>query len=638
MLYYLQVAVQYHYHVEILEPSTPWKFKDNMLAVKNVHGVPIGSIKNMKSKYETGISLNQLFNMYNLKAVQVPKKRDVPKFAEMQPSNPFKNVNFANFESKPGSSGFQPIKESSEVQNVAPKANEYQQRSLNAWEGLFSVPNQKAPSPDSTTAEDTADGPLTPKGKNRKNKKNKSKLVPHRANCPNENQSFSAVRDLYPKVNDTHLWDLFVKCQGNPDWTVSILMDENKTEQMTSGNELTCTCFTFDAQKSTKSERKEDSTIKRESPPSSAKKTKQELKQNELLNTKAAIEQSIKFAPEHYPDHVNKVKEWRTPQVPSVEDVAEPMVTSRSPDLFGVEDELKSLIVSPELVLELDELYGGGLMKNLMKEEDFKLPPQYFVRTSVAHDFYMELMNCFFSQQEEKRLSDLHKDEELAKALQEQEEQKAATNLKSATKKDTKQCEIDILNGLHSNRIDEWGLDDSSEESLARKMSKEKLIALFPNLQPNHLLEIWKSNKYDYLETVEMVKDSLFCTIEERDTLNKKQKEIFNTPWEQKPVKQPEVESCTKEQLKTVDDLREEINDHLEETKACNTKAQEAIRSKKYEVASYYSNIAQFHELKRNECNHELTNLLSGIHESQLGSSKTLDLVSFFLKFCNRTA
>lgn len=631
MLHYLQVAIQYHYHIEILEPSTPWKFKDSMLAARNVHGVPLASIKNLKSRFETGVSLNQLLDSYGLKAVSVPKKRDVPKLVE-KPSLAFKPVAPLSIATKPEtkteSLGFQPIKESSEVDGGVKKANEWQLRSANNWD-LISFSDQKVPSPDSTTADNTADEALTPKGKNRKNKKkNKTKLVAHRMHCPNENQSFSQVRELYPNVNDTYLWDLFERCQGDPNWTVTILIDENKTEHMSSGNQLTCTCFTAEEHKPVETRRVE--VIKKsQSPPSSAKKTKQELKQIELMDTKVAIEQSIRFAPEHYPDHVNTVKEWKMPQVPKEElPVVESTAMSSSPDFFDIGDELQPLTISKELLLELDEEYGGGLIKSYMSGEDFEFPSQFFVKKSIAHQLYIELMQCFCSQQEEKKFSDLHKDEELAKELHEQE-QRAAANQKTAPKKNAKERQTEFLNELYKDRVDEWDQNDSSEESLARKISKDKLLELFPDFERNLLLEIWKATGYDFQETVDSVKDSLFCSTEERDKVDKAQKEIFNKPWDQKPIQSEDIDGYTSEQLKTVDDLREEIVDHNEERKACQLKAQEAIRSKNFEVATYYSNIAQFHKRRGEECAHEVANLMTGIHEKTQGSSKTLDLVSF---------
>lgn len=648
MYYYLQVANQYEYHVEILEPSTPWKFQDSKLAAKNVHGVPLASIKNMKSRYETGVSLDELMKSLGVDPVKVPKKRNIPKMIELPASliDQFDSLRIASTaDPKLGPSGSKPVMASSEVDGGLKKANEWQLRSQNNWDEMFAVPEPKPPSPDSTTAENSADSAVTPTGKNRKNKKNKggnkSKLVPHRKDCPNENLSFLHVRELYPDVNDTYLWDLFERCQGDPNWTVGLLIDEDKADQMTSGNQLTCTCFTTEEPKQVEIKRMDDIAKQPQGTSSNAKKTKQELKQSEYiewLDTKAAIEQSVMFASQHYPEHVNKVKDWKKPLV-TVEETIFPIATASSPDIQldpDVEDELHSLTISQELILELDEMYGGGLLKNYMKDDKNKFPPQIFVKKSVAHQLYLEILNVFFSRQEEMRLENLQKDEELAKALYEQEEKAVATQ-KSGKKKNAKEREFEFLKELHNGRVDEWdNRDDSSEDLLARKISKDKLLELFPDTNRDFLLDIWKSNDYDFRETVDSVKDSLFCTPDERDRLAKAQKEIFNRRWEDKQPEEPD--SCTSEQnngytseqLRTVEDLREEIVDHEQEKRACRIKVQEAIRSKNFEIATYYSNIAAFHKEKGDECSHEVANLMAGIHEKTQGSTKTIDLVNFF--------
>lgn len=634
--------MQYQYHVEFLEPATPWKSQDSKLATKNVHGVPLASIKNMKSKFENGVSCDDIIKTLGLKPVLVPKKRNIPKTIPLPSSmmslvDDFDPLSLSrNVEPKPGPSGFQPIVSSDEADSRVPNSNEWQLRSQNNWNEVYPVPGPKQPSPDSTTPDISEAIAVTPKGKNRKNKKNKggnsSKLVPHRKNCPNENKEFSQVRELYPAVNDTYLWDLFERCQGDPNWTVDILIDENKSDQMTSGKQLSCTCFTVEDPKQVEVKRKNHIPKKQLAVPSSTKKTKQG-DYDEWLDTKAAIEQSIKFATEHYPEHVNKVKDWKKPQVP-VEEAMEPQKEVNYPDIG---DELHSLTISEELIHELDEEYGGGLLKHRMSGKDTKFPSKIFVKKSVAHQLYCEIMECFYSREEEMRLENLQKDEELAKALNEQEEKDAATP-KTGKKKTIREREREFLNELHNARVDDWQTDDSSEELLARKIAKDKLFELFPDTNRDFLVEIWKSNDYDFQETVDSVKDSYFCSVEERDRIAKNQKAIINRPWKQTPMAEPEsstsdqAEGYTSEQLKTVEDLRQEIADHIEEKKVCRIKSEEAIRARNFELSTYYAHIAAFHKSKGDEKAHEVANLMAGIHEKTQGNSKTIDLVSFFLQ------
>lgn len=67
-------------------------------------------------------------------------------------------------------------------------------------------------------------------------------FVPHRKNCPNENINFTQLRELFPDVTDTLIWDLFVKCRGDPNWCAELLGDENKSNESMKGDNLSCDC------------------------------------------------------------------------------------------------------------------------------------------------------------------------------------------------------------------------------------------------------------------------------------------------------------------------------------------------------------------------------------------------------------
>lgn len=67
-------------------------------------------------------------------------------------------------------------------------------------------------------------------------------LMPHRKNCPNENENFTQLRELFPDVTDTYIWDLFVNCKGNPNWCAEIIVADDKISDMKKGEELSCDC------------------------------------------------------------------------------------------------------------------------------------------------------------------------------------------------------------------------------------------------------------------------------------------------------------------------------------------------------------------------------------------------------------
>lgn len=146
-----------------------------------------------------------------------------------------------------------------------------------------------------------------------------------------------------------------------------------------------------------------------------------------------------------------------------------------------------------------------------------------------------------------------------------------------------------------------------------------------------------QSSNFNFQETVEQIADSLHFTPEQRKELAEAQKKIFSESWQTNKIKVRDarvkeelnaeaMDGYTSEHLKTVEDLRQDIQDHTEEQKACHAKAKQAIENKTYELATYLSNIAQFHKQKADEAKHEVANLMVGIHEKTQPSQTTIDL------------
>lgn len=466
-----------------------------------------------------------------------------------------------------------------------------------------------------TEKETPSQDPPQPQRKQRKNKSPQPKLSAHRKDCPNENESFTIIRNMYSSVNDSYLWDFFVRCNGDADWCVNLLCDENLTDQMEAGNDLMCSCFGGDVTK-TVVEKVKKEPQSQPSPNAKSKKAKTEVAKqinvDEWLETKEKIERSVTIGKEFFPDHVNVVKTWKNGK--------QPVMEAERPEVeAAVEagEELQELSIERTLILELDEEYGGGLMKSLMEETKF--PPKILIRKSTAYQLYIEIMEAYYAQVEESKLKMMKDDEEFAKMLNEQEEQ----NEKAPR-------EVNINSA--------WNRDSESTDDFALKMSKEKLVQLFPGLNKDDLMEIFAGTDFNFDDTVALIQDSLFCTPEERKQIAASKKKVFNSPWRQKKLETPmkkletpmkkseEVGGYTTEHLKTVEDLRQAIFDHQEEQKVCRRKAQEAIQKKQFELATYLSNIASFHKQMEQEATHEVANLMAGIHEKTQGSSTTLDL------------
>nr|CAD7419229.1 unnamed protein product [Timema poppensis] len=64
---YAKLAIKYGYVLEVLEPYTPWRFREKELAERNIHGVPQQKIRAMLERYEGYYTGNKLLSVFNLK-------------------------------------------------------------------------------------------------------------------------------------------------------------------------------------------------------------------------------------------------------------------------------------------------------------------------------------------------------------------------------------------------------------------------------------------------------------------------------------------------------------------------------------------------------------------------------------------
>jgi len=326
MFPYIQAAIQYSYHVEIIEPVTPWKWVPNKLAQKNKHNVPMDKIKKMMDNYERITTVKEFAkNLLNLDIVKEPKKRDIPKFrpkpALMQVNSESDLIDFsfdANRNRKVSTEQREPLswqKFNTDLQKQSTSTNNFfsweklkqspEESELNDWkpppqifEDKWDQPNEK----EITIREKEKSGSREdenkpqPQRNQRKNKKPSSPpsdvdLKPHKKNCPNENQGFAQLRELYPNINDRCLWDFFEKCKGDHEWCADMLCDENLTDQdqMDTGDDLTCDCL---SDSSLPRKTIENGSIKKQTP---VKAKKAKSNSDELLAFKIAIEDNVKI-------------------------------------------------------------------------------------------------------------------------------------------------------------------------------------------------------------------------------------------------------------------------------------------------------------------------------------------------------
>lgn len=163
-----------------------------------------------------------------------------------------------------------------------------------------------------------------------------NKFQPHAVNCPNENTSFIALRQIYSNKPIQGLWDLFVKCNGDVDWAVDILIKEEENQNYFNHTEMqefqnNDDTFQCDCSKNGTSERicdvniptglqsvQNDNVSLPDSPknrplPQRRSKFMRNLKRDTNRNQESQqlIENCFTIADEHYSEHVQKIRKMR---------------------------------------------------------------------------------------------------------------------------------------------------------------------------------------------------------------------------------------------------------------------------------------------------------------------------------------
>lgn len=583
---YMLVANQYGYIIYTMEPETPWKFQVDTLAKKNQHSVPNDKIRTMRVRYETGYTVDQHLMALGRKSIKDPQLRSHPPILK-----PYEDlIDFNEDISK------LKLIDAKVKDNDSAKSSNFQWNLPNQISQEESW-NEMNPTPNKMQKETVKKNPF---GQSHKKQQRKTKIqddgfLPHKKDCENENSSFRVVRELYSTVNDAYLWDFFVKCKGDADWCVNLLCDENMTDQMDSGDILTCDC----EEKENVDESGwdfEDEKPQQQSPSVKAKKLKIKSEE-ELIEAKNAIEMKL-F---NYDDKMSEKDYFSLNGIQSIN-----------------EEEFTRFPITKQMVLDLDEEFGGGSMKGFIESQQ-KLPAKVFLKKTTAMQIYLELMECIYSHDEEKKLEREKSDEEFAIRLHSQEQRKKLTKL-------------DIFT---SEKANEWKEGESTGD-IALRMSKEKLIQLFPSINKDDLLAIFSGTNNNFKETVDIIEDSLVCNSDERKAIEDRMKNIFNSPWPElepksstscpsTPIKEFKERDLEKDK-KRVEELRQEIADSIDEQKVLQQKVADSIRRKQFNVAGHYQNMAALKRLNREEADHEVANLMVAIHASTQKSDTTIDL------------
>jgi predicted kinase len=307
--------------------------------------------------------------------------------------------------------------------------------------------------------------------------------------------------DLFPRVPRSSLREFFNKCNKNFQWTVDLLLDdanlevaEGQDEEMESEPVETAT--------------EVDESFGEEHEPAPQREVKvfkHKPISEDSLELKRCLEGKIDINKEHYSEHVIKVKQtkfgsYQEPQASTSTAINSDVETDSEDDDSSShsDDNPKNMIE-----LNLGEVFVGQL-ETMFGGDDGAFPKGYqpVVQMPVGlarqiYSFYVESI-CQQMEAQNYILEGLVKeDEDFARKLQSQEEPRVPERPPNLMEIMDEQVALN----LHKRDVDEW--KNMTADSLAAKLTKQKLFSTFPNVDKEALLEIWHALDYDYNRTVE---------------------------------------------------------------------------------------------------------------------------------------
>lgn len=367
----------------------------------------------------------------------------------------------------------------------------------------------------------------------------------------------------------------------------------------------------------------------RKQTPTRAKKVKTQADSEASLATKAAIEASIQIRPEFYPDHVRSVKTWKQPLLPT------PPVVNAVEDFSQAQtsclgDQVVALSIDEKLILELDDQFGDGLLKFAL-DRSKNFPEKIFVNENTARQLYQQIMDAYHSQEVESQLEAVKNDRILAQSLHENEKAIKYPKLFVEPNGNFKKImENEEALKQYDNDMNGYQKDN---ETLAIVIKKQRLYKAFPGVPQIEINNLFEVLAFDFNETVKMLQENHGFNKEQCKEVEEKLAK--DSVWRSDSSSDEsenfgeEIEVNGKSEngtLKAVEDLREEINHHMEGQKRCYEIAQEKKSKKDFHTANYYIDMASLHKQMAAEKKLEVASMVAGIHAQDQESSTTLDL------------
>ncbi|XP_053693988.1 NEDD4-binding protein 2 [Sabethes cyaneus] len=506
---------------------------------------------------------------------------------------------------------------------------------------------------------------VTPQKQSERKKyvKKRRALVRHRRGCRNENTSFSEICNLYPQIPAQLLWDLFEKCNGDGNWTASLLLEEQKSyefdddqgktgdDAIADDDQFECDCnepLVAQVPASTMNatvggggyETDRSSTVSSNSPRNTIRR-KDKILTEDLQQTKKQLESFIVLGREHYSEKIQQIRAAKG-IIPKEE--ATPLLTEPEPPI--VEDtksdpEVLEVTLGVDLIKQLHAVFQTKYAcKSLDVDELTSEQTKVFMATEVAEQLYNSFLDSVYSRKEEKKLSEFRRDAQIARELEAKHKYPALFNerLDSSDAPNLNDIiEMEHALSAYRNEINGWVKE--VPQDLAAQMTRQKLKEMFPSVEQGVLEEILHAHDNKFHDTVNVLNNSIPEQLRNQIAHERvallQQSTATETP---KPspacpviVEQDQTGRITGEDainlhMRTAEECRNLAQHHQELKNECHEKARSAIQRGMAGVAEYYAQIAGLHRTKIDMFNSKASNAIMEVHRLTLNNADVLDL------------
>ncbi|XP_059469720.1 NEDD4-binding protein 2 isoform X2 [Neocloeon triangulifer] len=517
---YFIESVKFGYHIEILEPLTPWRDNIGQLRSKNVHNVPDRSLRNMQDKYKkySAFELLQLFQLPRsgqkvLSLVAAPPPMLPPAVLDPIPN---------------------PTSEQQQTMNTQEtKSGGVQILELNPTEEKIEVPEE--------TCQPMSD--------------DEEEIIDYEGVPESAREFYKNLPEVYPDFNAKVLRDLLRECHFDQEYFFDAV--ENSTRLLEKGTNISkkplVTPIVKEVRAPTTSPLAEVPQMPKKSP---AEPTPESLELKRALEEKFVIPKNQEPNVPHQPPIENET---------SLDDDDTESQTESS----SSEEEEIEMTLDRNFAQSLLQNFGGPILLEDLDNDAFRLKVPNWVASKI-HSCWLEAIEKHYGLIEVQLKAQLKNDAALARALAMDDQQPKETKDENPPNPSMDEI-LDEEKALQL--VKNLQMKDGKND-LATKMSCQKLLEQFPNMDPVAIKDIFEAHNRDYNETVKVVKEVYMTNTKVKDVytpeaLQKREEELVE---QAKRMSLQELEAAEKKKplFVNVIPIRQRPNGETDEAKLIN--------------------------------------------------------------------